>query len=176
MKEEMFLTLFQLFYREEYTYYSTNPIKKGKRDFVPVHDLAQHMYYFLNIFLPTFPDCSFSWNWSGPHSYSLFQKLQSLDEKIKNGADIDNADLPEKNTKAVIQIRKDLQVLSHGLDVSTVEWMETVSCLDYIKRFELPLSNLDKVEVELLQRKPYFHHEHVSKAWGILEECKKIYQ
>ena len=67
-------------------------------------------------------------------------------------------------------------MLSHGLDVSTVEWMETVSCLDYIKRFELPLSNLDKVEVELPQRKPYFNHEQISKAWRVLEECRKIYQ
>ncbi|MGI6484394.1 MAG: hypothetical protein ACOX0R_02120 [Candidatus Dojkabacteria bacterium] len=175
MKEGMFLTLFQLFYRVEYTYYSTNPIKKGKRNFVPVHDLVQNMYYFLKIFLSTFPNYSFLWNWS-PYSYSLFQHLQSLDEKIKNGADIDNVNLPEKYVKDVIQVRKNLQVLSHGLDVSTVEWMEIVSCLDYIKRFELPLSKLDKVQVELLQRKPYFHHEHVSKAWRVLEECKEIYR
>ncbi|HKM20005.1 MAG TPA: hypothetical protein VJY47_02160 [Candidatus Dojkabacteria bacterium] len=172
--EKKFLTLFALFYEEDYSAYPTD---KGNRRFAVVHDMAQKMCYFLKMFIVgEFKDFSFSWNWSGPYSTRLDWDLQSLDEKIKNGADLDNINLTEEYKAIVIQVRKDLKVLDHGLPTSKVEWMEILSCLHYMKRFEYPLSGSKMIVPELLRRKPRFNPKFVEKAWGVLEECRKIWR
>jgi len=159
-EQQKFLKLFAIFYKKNY---QDLPYKSEK------HIMSQTMCYFLRVFLGEYIDFTFTWNTQGPHSDGLERKLNKIDTMFENG--ILNKDSDLKNTNLVIELRDTLQVLNYDLPTSKLKWLELLSSLDYIKRYEFCLSGYEKIKMILDKRNPHFDSNHVKKAWEILEQC-----
>lgn len=175
-EESKLLKLFSVFYDEKYEKkLKDNNSQETSCENLDIHIMMQKMCYFLKVFLGEYVDMSFTWNTRGPYSFRMQQQLLMLDKKLKDKVKENGNKLTNDSKILVLDVRNNLQIATDDLPISKSKWMELVASLDYIHRYELPLSDGKKIKSVLIERKPYFNYDAIDKGWEIVQKCKEVY-